>query len=188
MRKIITVTLMFVLLITLCSCNTPTEEITDSESAKALLAFDDRAWKDYVALYSTYVSLVDNMAAYDSGLISKSDFYDKLVEIEKSFQDASLSFDYGEIDEDLRYSKMLKAATTYYQLATQNMMDYLNSSNDSDLSLANENLRLGTEALLSIGSKRQTIMLKAGLDEEKIQKKIDDDMNNLPSFEKFTNN
>ena len=65
------------------------------------------------------------------------------------------------------------------QMAAESLMKYLDSRKTSDLSNAQENIQNAVTAATTIASNRGALLAKAGLSQEEIQVKIEEDMSDL---------
>ena len=177
MKKPLAIILMFTLVFTLCACNTTIQEPIGPNSPEALLAFDERAWSDYVALTTALVELMETTDAYyDVGDMSEADFYDKLIEKEEYFQNAILSFDYAETAEEHVYLETLKDTAAEYQLATQGLITSLENSGVSKLFITSQQ---GEDILLI----REELLQKAGLSPKEVKEKINAGLSEMPNIE-----
>ena len=175
MKKPLVVTLIFVLALTICACNT-----NNPNSPEALLAFDERAWNDYIKIETIYDNLLLAVQTYCNGDISEEDYRNQLTKLDKDFQNVLNSLDYAETEEELCYLEAIQDSATYYQSTTQGFINYLNSSDKADLLVATKSMHLGINNLSVISLEKEALLAKTGLSDEEMRKKINNDINVLP--------
>lgn len=148
---------------------------TEQEQKKEEIAsdFDERAWNDYLKLYDAHNKLMNAMEAYVDGKVSTVDFYDYCKEARDWFRNASVSFKYGNTDDEKEY---LSAFTTFAiadQMAAESLMKYVESGSTKDLSKAREEIERAKQAAVLIAKNRVVFLKKMGLTEDEIKEKVD---------------
>ena len=152
---------------------------SNGSDSDALLAFDDRSWPDFVALYNAHNALLSWVDAYANGQINSVDLYQKCEEVEAYFRDLSLSFNYGETEDQKDYLSVFKNMALSDQMAAQSLMKYLNSGKTGDLSDANANIQSATEAATIISSNRGTLLGMTDLTDDEIRQRIEETTKDL---------
>ena len=143
------------------------------------LAFDERTWSEFVNLYTAHNNLMNALTDFSNGNLSAVDFYQFCQETKDYFANASLSFDYGTSSDEKDYLSAFRSMALSDQMAAESLMKYLDSWDTSDLSSAEENIQNAVSAATTIASNRGTLLVKAGLSQEEIQAKIEEDMTDL---------
>jgi hypothetical protein len=149
------------------------------DSKTKLLEFDKQSWEDFKVLYTSHNNFMENISAYSENQINSVDFYDECVEAQNYFAKASLSFDYGTNDDERTYLNAFGSAATSDQQAAEYLMKYIDSGKTSHLSKAQENIQDAKDAFIMIAQNRGTLLIKAGLTDEEIHKKVESDMAEL---------
>lgn len=162
------------------SANTEVNETeVANTSENAWLAFDEKTWPEFVNLYTAHNNLMNAMDDFSNGNISSADFYQYCEKSKEYFSSMSLAFDFGESDEEKAYLSAFESMALSDQMAAESLMKYLDSWKTSDLSNAQENIQNAVTAATTIASNRGALLAKAGLSQEEIQVKIEEDMSDL---------
>ena len=143
------------------------------------LEFDEKTWPEFVNLYTAHNNLMNAMNDFSNGNISSADFYQYCEDSKEYFANMSLAFDFGESDEEKAYLSAFESMALSDQMAAESLMKYLDSRKTSDLSNAQENIQNAVTAATTIASNRGALLAKAGLSQEEIQVKIEEDMSDL---------
>ena len=148
-------------------------------SENTWLEFDEKTWPEFVNLYTAHNNLMNAMNDFSNGNISSADFYQYCEDSKEYFANMSLAFDFGESDEEKAYLSAFESMALSDQMAAESLMKYLDSRKTSDLSNAQENIQNAVTAATTIASNRGALLAKAGLSQEEIQVKIEEDMSDL---------
>ena len=151
---------------------TPSQEDVE----KSLLEFDAKTWEDFKLLYISHNNFVKNIDAFSDFQMGTLDFYNCCKEAEEYFQNAALSFDYGTTDDEKTYLSSFEIAALADQEAAQKLMKYIDSGKTSYLSDTNEQIQRAKEAFVMIASNRGKLLVRAGLTNEEIAEKVEEDM------------
>ena len=154
-------------------------ETTDQTSESDLLAFDERTWSDFVKLYTAHNNLMNALLAFSNGNLSMVDFYQYCEEARDYFASMSLTFNYGTSEDENDYLSAFEYLALSDQRAAESLMKYLDSQKTSDLSSAEESIEEAASAITTIASNRGTLLVKAGLSQEEIQERLEQDMADL---------
>ncbi|MDP4133406.1 MAG: hypothetical protein Q8882_05290 [Bacillota bacterium] len=146
---------------------------------QTLLTFDNRTWEDFKTLYKAHNEFMKLVDAYASGNVNALNFYNKCVDYKNWCQQKSLSFDYGRTQDEMDYLGPFKSAAISGQMAAQDLIKYIDTGKVSDMSSANLNIQNAKAAFTTIASNRGTLLVKAGLTDEEIKQKIDEDTESL---------
>lgn len=162
-------------------------EVLSKDSKEQGLIFDEKAWDDYVKLYEAHGYLMKAMNAFSEGRMSELDFYDFCKEAKEWFGQMSISFNYGETDEEKEYLSTFEVFALADQSAADSLIRYLDSNATKDLSKARESINRAKEAATIIAQNRIVLLNKIGLSEEEISKIKDQMIADLESIDKKIN-
>lgn len=157
----------------------PSEEETFENAEEAWLAFDERTWSDFVKLYTAHNNLMNALSAFSNGNLSMVDFYQYCEDARDYFASMSLTFNYATSEDENDYLSAFEYLALSDQRAAESLMKYLDSQKTSDLSSAEESIENAKSAITTIASNRGTLLVKAGLSQEEIQERVEQDMADL---------
>ncbi len=156
----------------------------DAEDTRtALLKFDEQTWEDFKILYNSHNNFMKSISAYSDNQANSLDFYNVCADAKDYFANASTSYDYGTTDEEKTYLSAFELVALSDQQAAEKLIKYIDSGKTSDLSKAQEYIQRAKDALVNIAENRGTLLVKAGLTDKEIKKKVEADMAELESTE-----
>lgn len=143
------------------------------------LEFDSKTWEDFSTLYQSHNTFMTLMSNYSDNAIDAGTFYSECEKCAKWFGENSLTYDYGETQEEKDYLSAFESVALSDQMAAKSMMKYLDSKKASDLSDVEKNIDAAVQGITTIASNRGVLLVKAGLTDEEIQAKVESDMQEL---------
>lgn len=164
----------------LISTKSDSSASSETSSAEELLKFDAQAWDAFITLCNSHNALMSAMDSYADGKVTAVDFYNFCKDAEEIFRDASVKLNPYKATEDQKtYLNPLRSMATDDQLAVKALMKYLDSKATSDLAEAQDHIARVLEAVNVFASNRGKFLVKAGLSEEEIQQKLEEDFAKL---------
>jgi hypothetical protein len=151
-----------------------------SSSSISLKEFDSKSWEQYKKIYDAHNKLMKAVTDYSNGKGSKLEFYNYCKGMEDYFGKVSTTFNYGSNKDERTYLSVFENWTSSDQLATKNLMKYLDYSEIKYLSTAKEYIKKASDAAVMISSNRVKLLNDAGYTQEEIKTIIDNIPNELP--------
>lgn len=156
---------------------------TEEDIGSDLLEFDKKSWEDFKLLYTSHNNFMKTIAAFSDNKIDTLDFYNACNDAEKYFSKFYNSLGYGTDQDERDYLGSFETVALNDQRAAKYFMLYIDSEKTSDLSKAQENITVAKDALVTIAKNRGLLLVKAGLTDKEIKKKVEKDMAELESTE-----
>jgi len=113
--------------------------------------------------------LMDAMAAYSNGKITKLDFYNYSKEVEKYQRNMNISPPNNVPDIAREYIKSCSDMALFSQTVAKNLIKYLDSGKTADLSAAQHAIKQVTGSISVIANNRVKVLQDAGYTKEEIQ-------------------
>lgn len=149
---------------------------SEAQQKEKLITFDTRTWDDFAQMYRSHNILMKAADLYADGKIDTVTLYDKGEEIEEYFRNKAISFNYGTSEDERTYLDCFATMAYADQMAAKGLKKYLDSLKPSDLSDSQKYVQQAKEAAIMIIQNRKILLAKAGLTENEIREKIENDM------------
>lgn len=156
-----------------------TKTESHEESKKSLLDLDEKSWKQFKGLYISHNNFMKTIDSFSNNQITSLDFYNECKKAKKYFMEVSTTFDYGSTDNEKTYLDVFEVAALKDQQAVEYLMKYIDTGKTSHLSKAQEYIQAAKDAFIIIAENRGKLLVKAGLTDEEIKTKIENDMDSL---------
>ena len=152
----------------------------DSDTKESILAFDEKAWSDYVTLITSHNNLLNAIGEYS--FANELDVYDYCKEYKVYFSDFYKNLDYGKTKLEKQYLDTIRTMALADQMVADATMQYLESYDVSDLSKLKENVQYAKDAMLTVAGNRAVLLTAAGMTPEEIQAYVADDLAELETI------
>lgn len=158
-----------------------TTDTSKNDDKKSLLELDETSWEQFKNLYISHNNFMSIIDAFSNDKITALDFYNECQNAEKYFQEVSTTFNYGTNDDEITYLNVFETVALSDQSAASYLKKYIDTGKTSHLSKAQESIQRAKDAVVLIAENRGKLLVKAGLSDEEIQKKVEEDMEELES-------
>lgn len=158
------------------SSSSSAASLEDEDLQAKYREFDDKSWSDFEKMYISHSTFMSWIEAYTDNRVSKLDLYDMCDKMSDDFGQMSVQFNYATNDDEETYLDAFSIAALSEQQAADALKKYLDSGKTSDLSKANEQLERAKDAFMLIAQNRGKLLVLAGLSEDEIAAKVEEDM------------
>lgn len=161
------------------SINNQNVQDTEEDIVARLLEFDEKSWKDFKLLYASHNTFMINIASFSDNKVNTLDFYNSCTEVEEYFTKFYNSLGYGTNQDEKDYLSTFETVSLNDQVAAKYLKKYIDSGKTSDLSKAQECITAAKNTFTTIAENRGLLLVKTGLTDEEIKKRVEEDMADL---------